>query len=613
MERDHSRAREVKHDENVLVVIGNPPYEGYSMAENREESQLLGDWTRPLLRDWGVRKHRLGDLYVRFWRIAVRRIAEITDRGVVSFITNGKWLHGRSFPAMRSDIVAKFDTIRVDDLHGSVHDQIHGDESIFKTRIASGIRIGVAIVTAVRHDPANTEAHAATVYARDVQGLATNKRMELDSYRGATINDGFHPVSTSRERRWRLIERAEPEAPTLDEYFQHVWSGVQPVRAETTVLAHGRSELEARMRDYFDYENVTSEQLFARHPGFVVGRAPQDAQAVRAAMEAGHVAYRDQHIVRFLYRPLDVRWLYWETARGLINRPRPNLAPHVLGVREQRFIVTNQTRRRSDGARPTFSSAVPGWNSMDPDARAVPRLLMASGAGVGAQLGLASVQHAITNVNPEWIAAARAAGVGGEDTEVGDVIFFALAGVMHSPSSLATQSQDADDYPTVSLPRDRPLLEQAAQLGRRVVALHDPDTFVEGVTTGLIDPQLAALAVPEMTTGAPVLIRGRVNHAGGEWLGDHETIGSIWINDHDRWTNVPQEVVDYAVGGYPLIRKYLSYRVGATLTQDDIRVVTEFCRRIARLLELQPDADVVAEASVRDPLVPITQGSPTAP
>jgi predicted helicase len=164
MEEDHTRARQIKHDENVLVVIGNPPYEGYSMAENREELELLRDWTQPLLRDWGVRKHRLGDLYVRFWRVAVRRIAEITDRGVISFITNSKWLHGRSFPAMRSDIVAKFDTIRVDDLHGSVHDQVQGDESIFKTRTASGIKVGVAIVTAVRDDPANVEAQPATVF-----------------------------------------------------------------------------------------------------------------------------------------------------------------------------------------------------------------------------------------------------------------------------------------------------------------------------------------------------------------------------------------------------------------------------------------------------------------
>jgi Type ISP C-terminal specificity domain/N-6 DNA Methylase len=613
MEEDHTRAMHVKHDENVLVVVGNPPYEGYSAAENREELELLADWTAPLLNDWGVRKHRLGDLYVRFWRIGVRRIAEITNRGVVSFITNGKWLHGRSFPAMRRDIVAKFDTIRVDDLHGSVHDQLQGDESIFKTRVAPGIQVGVAIVTAVRHDPEKEEAQAASVYARDIQGGATDKRLELDTYRQAEIDDGFYPVTTSRERRWRLIERAEPDAPALDEYFQKIWSGVQPIRAETTVLSHDRTELEGRMRDYFDYSTFTAQQLFARHPGFALERARYDALAVRTNMETAHVGYDEEKIVRFLYRPLDVRWLYWETARGLITEARSTLAPHVVGVPGQCFIVTNQTRRRPDAARPTFSTAVPGWNSMDPDARAIPRLLRAAGGGTGMQLDLGAVDEPTTNVNPEWVAGARQAGISGHNKEVGDAIFFALAGIMHSPRWLATQSQDSDDFPDVPLPLEVTLLAEAAELGRRVVALHDPDTSVDGVTTGTIDPQLAMIAVPAMTSNAPVLTRGRLGSSGGEWLADQGSTGSIWINDQDRWEKVPHDVSEYSVGGYPLIRKYLSYRVGDVLTQEDIKIVTRFCRRIARLIELQDTADDLADEAEKNPLVPIIQGNPHAP
>jgi hypothetical protein len=100
------------------------------------------------------------------------------------------------------------------------------------------------------------------------------------------------------------------------------------------------------MRDYFDYANLTTQQLFARHPGFGEPRARYDPPGVRTNLQAAHVAYDDDKIVRFLYRPLDVRWLYWETARGLITEQRANLAPHVIGIEDQRFIVTNQTRRR---------------------------------------------------------------------------------------------------------------------------------------------------------------------------------------------------------------------------------------------------------------------------
>ena len=43
----------------------------------------------------------LNDLYVRFFRMAERRIAEKTGRGVVCFISNYSWLDGLSFTGMR--------------------------------------------------------------------------------------------------------------------------------------------------------------------------------------------------------------------------------------------------------------------------------------------------------------------------------------------------------------------------------------------------------------------------------------------------------------------------------------------------------------------------------
>ena len=43
----------------------------------------------------------LNDLYVRFFRMAERRIAEKTGQGVVCFISNYSWLDGLSFTGMR--------------------------------------------------------------------------------------------------------------------------------------------------------------------------------------------------------------------------------------------------------------------------------------------------------------------------------------------------------------------------------------------------------------------------------------------------------------------------------------------------------------------------------
>ena len=60
----------------------------------------------------------LNDLYVRFFRMAERRIAEKTGQGVVCFISNYSWLDGLSFTGMREHFLEVFDAVRIDNLNG---------------------------------------------------------------------------------------------------------------------------------------------------------------------------------------------------------------------------------------------------------------------------------------------------------------------------------------------------------------------------------------------------------------------------------------------------------------------------------------------------------------
>ena len=84
---------------------------------------------------------------MRFWKVSIGKIADGTGRGVVTFISNRKWLGGRSYPTIREALVRNFDAVVVDDLHGSANDLAHpGDGSVFTTGVASGIKIGTAIV-----------------------------------------------------------------------------------------------------------------------------------------------------------------------------------------------------------------------------------------------------------------------------------------------------------------------------------------------------------------------------------------------------------------------------------------------------------------------------------
>ena len=163
LEEERDRAERVKREAPILVIIGNPPYNGFAGLAVEEERALSEAYrsTRRVRRPEG---QGLNDLYVRFFRMAERRIAEKTGRGVVCFISNYSWLDGLSFTGMRERFLEAFDAIRVDCLNGDkyktgkVAPDGSPDPSVFSTEgDPVGIQVGTAVATLVRkaeHAPA---------------------------------------------------------------------------------------------------------------------------------------------------------------------------------------------------------------------------------------------------------------------------------------------------------------------------------------------------------------------------------------------------------------------------------------------------------------------------
>ena len=164
LEEERDRADQVKQETPILVILGNPPYNGFAGMAVDEERDLSDAYrtTRRVRRPEG---QGLNDLYVRFFRMAERRIAEKTGRGVVCFISNYSWLDGLSFTGMRERYLDAFDAIRIDCLNGDkyktgkVSPDGVPDPSIFSTEgDPVGIQVGTAITTLVRkadHAPAD--------------------------------------------------------------------------------------------------------------------------------------------------------------------------------------------------------------------------------------------------------------------------------------------------------------------------------------------------------------------------------------------------------------------------------------------------------------------------
>ena len=155
-------ANQVKAENPIMVIIGNPPYSGHSMNPSKAKDGETGKWQRTwigkLIEDYrkvdgrplGERNPKwLQDDYVKFIRFAQWRIQK-TGYGIVSMITNHGYLDNPTFRGMRQSLMDSFDEIQVLDLHGNVKKKEVApdgskDENVFD------IQQGVAICIMVKH------------------------------------------------------------------------------------------------------------------------------------------------------------------------------------------------------------------------------------------------------------------------------------------------------------------------------------------------------------------------------------------------------------------------------------------------------------------------------
>ncbi len=82
------------------------------------------------------------------------------------------------------------------------------------------------------------------------------------------------------------------------------------------------------------------------------------------------------------------------------------------------------------------------------------------------------------------------------------------------------------------------------------------------------------------------------------------TTFDIYLNDAAYWKNVPKAVWEYTLGGYQVLKKWLSYRefalLGRALRLDEVEYFQQVVRRIAALRLLGPALDANYEAVKAD-------------
>ena len=332
LEEERDRAEQVKQETSILVILGNLPYNGFAGMAVDEERELSETY-RTIRRVRRPEGQGLNDLYVRFFSMAERRVAEKTGQGVICFISNYSWLDGLSFTGMRERYLDAFDAIRIDCLNGDkcnsgkIAPDGTPDPSIFSTDGDSvGIQVGTAIATLVRkadHTPADA------VGFRHFWGKA--KRTELLETTEAEPESLYDAVEPVLQLGLPFVRTAASDEwfdwPSLPNLFPVSFPGVKTSR-DAFLVDTDLDRLKSRIANYFD-ANLSHEEIARRYPGAMKSTARFNACANRDALLARGGPDEDGFI-RFAYRPFDNRWLYWEKDTKLLDEKRAEYRPHVF-------------------------------------------------------------------------------------------------------------------------------------------------------------------------------------------------------------------------------------------------------------------------------------------
>ena len=405
--------------------------------------------------------------------------------------------------------------------------------------------------------------------------------------------------------------------PSLPHLFPVSFPGVKTSR-DGFLIDTDLDRLRARVSDYFD-SSLSHEEIARRYPGVMSATARFDARMVREALlkrggpdEAG--------FIRFAYRPFDHRWLYWEKDTKLLDEKRADYRPHVT---DGNLWLVAQQKPRREWSPPQVISQIGCLDLMDRSATCIPAWLRDDGIG--------SEENATRRANLSATAQRYLdrLGLGVED------LFHHVLATLHDPSYReANAGALRMEWPRIPLPGwpdgevegAADALARSAALGREFAALLDSETPVPGVTQAPLRLEIAAIAVPATISGRNMagdefaVTAGWGHYGQGDAvmpgqgraaeraftpeertaMGDTlpalgDTTVDVYLNGDAFWRNVPAAVWTYKLGGYQVLKKWLSYRerdiLRRKLKADEVQHFTDTARRIGAILCLAVTAD----------------------
>ncbi|MHC1740320.1 MAG: type ISP restriction/modification enzyme [Anaerolineaceae bacterium] len=566
---ESNEAARVKKADDIMVVLGNPPYSNFGMMNK-------GMWISSQLEDYkkglNEKKINLDDDYIKFIRYGQLKLDK-SGQGILALITNNSFLDGITHRIMRKSLLESFDEIYILNLHGNTNVKEYPPDGIVDKNIFD-IQQGVSISIFIKSKKGNGKTE---VYYSDIWGLREVKYSILSTNCISSIKwqrlDNIDQDSCLGKFRFFTPKAFDNIGDyclgwPLDKIFVAKQNAIKTDR-DRLVFDLNKENLANRMmkfysadgivnpfRDEFDIHNSSSYDLLGRRAKTI---------------------FELTNIKKCLYRPFDERWIYYSphfTSRPAWDIMQYMIAGGNLGLLAKRqskgepfsyILCTNQlvescvfeSANANNSLFPLYINQPTNlqmnslFSTFDP--LKSPNLSSGFIAEFSQKLGLQFIPDGQGDLKATF---------GPED------VFYYTYAVFHSPTYRTRYAEFLKiDFPRLPLTSNKAMFARLVALGKELVELH----------------LLKSAALENFITSYPVRGENRVEKVA-------YTNGSVYINPQQYFGGVPAEVWNFKIGGYQVCDKWLKDRKGRTLSADEIshyqRVVVALKETIRLMAEV---------------------------
>ncbi|EAJ7573015.1 DNA methyltransferase [Campylobacter upsaliensis] len=558
LDQEWQKARDVKHDKNLLVILGNPPYNAKSKNKGKEILELLKIY-KENLNEANIQP--LDDDYIKFMRFAQWKLLEQGQKnifeansGLMGFITNNSFLDGRTHRKMRESLYKSFDEIYILNLHGSDKDA-KNDENVFD------IKIGVCISLFIKYK--NEPSKGATIFYASTAQKGIFKRAEkyalLDDISQRGLNSiKWEELSPNEPYFWFVPKSFESEE------YEDFWAlagdkALGDKRAIFGIYSSGiateRDNIAIQLNERAMRQVLEDLKILKKDEILQKYRLKNlDETIISKTLAEYEAKDNPARITKIAYRPFDTQYTLYSSRQGFLGRPRFETMQYFLSKKNLGLC---------------FEKGINASN-----VAFVSNKIM-DGHHIGSRtyitpLYLYDINGKTSNFTPEFLAY-KAKHKILKDKNEEQILAFIYANLYNPKYRSKYLEYLKIGFPKVSFEVSVKEFERFEKLGSELIKLH------------------LMQEIPQDEIDFIFLKESKKPNFKIEKYQEKERFveNKIILNEDLAISPIGAEIWNYTIGGYQVLKQWLKYRKDYVCTKEELEHLLKICKILKKTIEIQ--------------------------